>query len=111
MFRAVMLLFFIGLSTTAFALLNDPTCPPGQSPHISGASVGDLSVQSIFVSPNRKMVVIGGRQLTVGDKIIGAEIVSIDAHTVTLQGKRGKFIIEIFQPINKKPANKKGEKT
>jgi hypothetical protein len=104
------LITFIGITTTAFAALHDPTRPPGQGGYLNEGRAGDLQVQAIYISPHKKRVIIGGRDLTIGDKIMGAEIVSIDAHEVTLHGKQGKFIIEIFRPITKKPVHKNGER-
>ncbi len=109
MFRILNLLFFLGFVTTVFAVAHDPTCPPDHNPYLNGKGVGDLKVRAIFISPTKKRVIIGGKNLTIGDKIKGAKIVYIDEHAVTLQNGQGKFIIEIFQPIIKKPVNKKGE--
>lgn len=112
MFRKMMILclfFYFGFIPAVFAAPHDPTCPPSHNPYLNGKGLGDLKVQAIFISPTKKRVIIGGKNLTVGDKIRGVKIVYIDEHAVTLQSGQGKFIIEIFQPIIKKPANKKGE--
>ena len=109
MFRILSLLFCFGFITSAFAAVHDPTCPPGHHSYVNGKELGDLKVQAIFITPTKKRVIIGNKNLTIGDKVMGAKIVYIDEHAVTLQNGRGKFIIKIFQPITKKSVNKKGE--
>jgi hypothetical protein len=104
------ILLFMVMNTTAFAALHDPTRPPGSGGYLNESTAGDLRVQAIYISPHKKRVIIGGRDLTIGDEIMGAEIVSIDTHEVTLHGRQGKFIIEIFRPIIKKRVPKNGER-
>lgn len=86
--------------TFGYAGSRDPTCPP-QKTASKGMILGDLQIKSIMISPHKKTVVIGDRTLTIGDEIMGARIVAIDKDTVTFQGKNGRFVIAMFQPIVK----------
>jgi len=105
MFKIIGFLIGLGLATFAYANLHDPTCPPGMTQPYNGSTRGDLQIKSIMITANEKTVIIGGRHLTIGDKIMGAKIVAIDQDTVTLQGTSGKFTIALFHPIVKTPVN------
>ncbi len=52
-------------------------------------------VESIVVSPDRRIAVINGQSLAVGDRIQGARVMAIDAYAVTLDidGKRRQLTL------------------
>ncbi|MCK4609119.1 MAG: hypothetical protein KAT71_06535 [Gammaproteobacteria bacterium] len=93
--------------SSAYATLHDPTAPPGMSAHKSALANGDFQVKSIIIAPQQKSVIIGTKSYTIGDKVMGAKIIAISEHMITLQGRSGKFTIELFQPINKTPVTTK----
>lgn len=85
--------------------LNDPTRPPARAPAPRpGAAVvvarERLVLSSVLISPERRVAVINGRALQVGERIDDAEVVAIDLQqvrlkrhtqtvTLTLSGKNG----------------------
>ena len=64
--------------------LPDPTRPGGRSqgePH----SGGELVLQSVLIAPNRRIAVINGQKLAVGDRIRDQEVIEIRTHEVVLR--------------------------
>lgn len=63
-----------------FAALPDPTRPSGWH----GGEAPRAGVQSILVSPQRKVAVVNGRTVTVGDRVGDAVVVDIRPYEVIL---------------------------
>ena len=100
-----MMLFCISSMTVAYAKLplRDPTRPPWVNTRPGAEYVGNLQVKAILIAPTGKTVIIGKQHLTIGDTIMGAKIIAIDAHKVTFRGRHGTFTVAMFQPIVKHP--------
>jgi MSHA biogenesis protein MshK len=62
--------------------LPDPTRPHGAAPAATGAPSG---VQSILISPQRKLAVVHGRTVTIGDRVGDAVVVDIRPYEVILK--------------------------
>lgn len=76
------------------ASLPDPTRPPQRfiAPAASSPVVTDSwQLGSILIAPQRRVAVINGRPLSVGDKVGGAKVVAIEPGQVRL--KRGSRVI------------------
>lgn len=70
--------------------LNDPTRPPTRAPAPRSASAvvvarERLALSSILISPDRRVAVINGRVLQIGERIDDAQVVAIDLHQVRLK--------------------------
>lgn len=100
------------MKTTAIVLLllasstqaNDPTRPPTPAEvdaWFHGGTVAendirtDFQLQSILLSPQRRVAVINGRRVTVGDHVDGAEVRAIDAGRVELEQDNESVILTI----------------
>lgn len=70
--------------------LRDPTKPWRDASPPQAQSAPGFVVNAIFVSDTRQVAVVNGRRVGVGDRVDGAEVVSIvdDAVTVRIQGRR-----------------------
>lgn len=82
----------LGASSTSVVALRDPTRPPAD-PTISRSAeshtVQHWNLSSILISPQRRIAVINGRSLQVGQSLAGARVLSIEADQVVLrQGDR-----------------------
>ena len=80
-------LFFFGLAAVSaagaadpFANLPDPTRPSGWQ----GGGGGSTGVQSILISPQRKVAVVNGRTVSIGDRVGDAVVVDIRPYEVIL---------------------------
>ena len=76
------------------ASLPDPTRPPQRfnAPADSSPAVADnWQLGSILIAPQRRVAVINGRALIVGDQVNGAKVVAIEPGLVRL--RRGSRVI------------------
>lgn len=92
MFRLTKLgIFFLLLTSISVAFAGDPTRPAYLQDSrpapvvIKPAPLAPLTVNAIFYSPERKLVIINNRILRVGDIIEGALIKDIASSSVTIQ--------------------------
>jgi MSHA biogenesis protein MshK len=80
--------------------LLDPTQPSNY--HANGTKGFDdkgISVTSILISPQRRIAVINGNFMKVGDKIVGAEIISIEPDKVNFKDTKGTFSVPIYRSV------------
>ena len=63
----------------------DPTRPPNAIPEASGATAGEPRLQSVLIAPGRRVAVIDGQPVSVGDKIGDSTVVRIAVGEVTLR--------------------------
>lgn len=81
------LLCLLALSGTAFAQLDDPMRPPEQKSTESKPAERRIhyTLSSVLIAPERRLAVINGRRVGLGEHIGGARVTSIQPTTVTLQ--------------------------
>lgn len=92
------------------ARLRDPTRPPDyQDPNMSVVGKESLKVNTIIYSKSRKIAVVNGETLQVGDKIAGFEVLSITPHAVRFKGDEGEFDLSLLQQDIKTRIKQKGE--
>lgn len=81
------------------ASLPDPTRPPQRfiAPVASG-SVEPKSWQlgSILIAPQRRVAVINGRPMSVGDRVSGAKVVAIESNQVRLRRGSKEFVLDLL---------------
>jgi hypothetical protein len=90
-----------GSGETFAQILHDPMRPPsyaspsiGDSAEISQA--GPL-LQSTLISNGRRIAMIDGKPMKIGDRIGDARIVAIDSASVTLREGKITRVLELFQ--------------
>lgn len=90
----------------AFAqALADPTRPPNLSGLPSGAAAAAVSgpvLQSIVLSPERKIAVISGKLVGIGDRVGDATLVAIDFDSVRLREGRGTRLLKLLPDVRKR---------
>jgi MSHA biogenesis protein MshK len=99
-------LFLVALTLVpcAFAQsLNDPTRPPTVSAATdAGATVDSaLVLQSILVSPGRRLAVINGQTVKQGDKLGETRVVDIREGEVVLRSDQEITVLKLFPGIEK----------
>ena len=89
MFKHIIITSFVlGLaagSIAAAADLRDPTRPDTAVAPTANAPATRFVVSAIFVSDERRVAIVNGKMVTAGDRIGGATVRAIDAHSVTLR--------------------------
>ena len=83
-------------------VLSDPMRPPA---FVTGAATGEQAwgggpvLQSTLLSKGRRIAMIDGKPMKVGDRIGGARIISIDASTVTLREGKTITVLQLYQGV------------
>lgn len=101
-------------------VLSDPMRPPAfAAPAAAGepSSGGGLVLQSTLLSKGRRIAMIDGKPMQVGDRIGKARIVSIDPGAVTLREANTTRVLHLYQGVGvtghgaaKAGASRKGAK-
>ena len=97
---------FFALMLLALAAMDlpDPTRPPSmlQTPVAQtgepSSAAGVPHLDSILISPSRRVAVIEGQVVREGDRIAGAQILSIRPYSVRLRGLKGLFTLRMSDP-------------
>lgn len=103
------LLFLSGVallagSAAAQQALPDPTRPAvgASQPGAAEESPGGPQLQSILISPKRKLAVINGQTLHVGDSFGNAVVVKISAQEVVLKSGAELQVLKLFPGVEKR---------
>ena len=108
--RAAWLALALAFAAPALAQpdLDDPMRPPGprtQEPTPSaGERIAGLNLTSTVVAPNRRIAVIDGRRLRIGDAVAGARIVAIEPAAVRLRAEGRSYTLRLLPQTIKRPA-------
>ena len=108
---ALGLLFAASTSQAALAQpLNDPTRPPSAtSPQESGEPVPSR-LQSVLLSPTRKIAVIDGRAVRLGERVGDATLIAIAPSQVTLQRGARYETLRMHPAVQKKAPTRTAKK-
>lgn len=88
--------------------LPDPT-RPSAVPGMAGAAPVDASgpvLQSVLIAPGRRLAVVSGQTLRVGDKFGEARVTRISEGSVDLSGNSGVQTLKLYPDVGKHPAAK-----
>jgi MSHA biogenesis protein MshK len=94
------------LSTFSFASaqsLRDPTRPPaslGQAEHPEAGAAGPV-LQSVLVSPERKIAIISGQTVKLGGKFGDAKVIRITESEVVLSNGSHVQTLKLFPALEK----------
>jgi hypothetical protein len=91
--------------------LPDPTRPPaflfapadGDGPPAEAG--GGLVLQSVLIAPNRRSAIIGGKALSVGDRLGDFTLVRVSEGEVQLRGPEGSRTLRLFPAVTKRLAH------
>lgn len=81
-----------------YAALRDPTRPPdyieSQTSGEGGKEAAEsLELTQVIYSKDRKIAVIGGQAVKIGDEVMGDKVIDIGPNTVQLMGPDGKITL------------------
>lgn len=90
-------------ASAAFAqALSDPTRPPSFSGETARSATAPASrLQSVLISPGRKLAVIDGRTVALGERVGDATLFAIAPTQVTLQQGAGYQTLKLYPGIEK----------
>ena len=87
------------------AYLPDPTRPPallGPQANEAAATAAAPELQSVLISPRRRVAVISGRAVQVGDKVGEARVARITDSEVVLRSGQDTQVLKLFPQIEKR---------
>lgn len=86
--------------------LTDPTRPPGvlSGPAIDGAAGGGPVLQSVMLSPGRKVAVISGKMVVLGGRYGSARLVKLTESEVVLKDGAETTVLKLFPLVEKRMA-------
>jgi MSHA biogenesis protein MshK len=82
--------------------LPDPTRPPagyGQNQADAGADAGPI-LQSILISPTRRIAIISGKTVKTGDKFGEARVLAINANDVVLKTGKSRQVLTLYPSLH-----------
>lgn len=83
-------------STAVIAEVDDPMRPPSPSPTPAEPdSATDWTLSSILISENRRLAVINGQVLRVGESVDGARLIRIDVGVAVIRHARGQETLSL----------------
>lgn len=105
----MLLLLSLPWSHNSYAALRDPTRPATMlQKKVGNVTQETLRLDAVLISPDRKIAVINGQYLSMGDEIVGNHVVDIQAETVQLDGPSGRIILLLFgKPIKQESTGSK----
>lgn len=113
---ALLALALLAGSAAADALprpLSDPTRPPSMSPETGEAQPQETRLQSILISPGRKLAVIDGKTVPLGGRVGDATLVAIGVAEVTLRRGQQLETLHLFPALKDRASSRpptEGEK-
>ena len=89
--------------------LADPTRPPAIRAETTQAGVagGGPVLQSVMLSPTRKVAVISGEMVALGGRYGGARLVRLTETEAVLQNGVERTVLRLHPQVDKKPAGSK----
>jgi MSHA biogenesis protein MshK len=84
--------------------LADPTRPADATGAAREGSSGPSgpALQSVLISPHRRIAIVNGKTLKLGDKVGKARLVSITETEVVLQNGKDRQILKLYPDIQKR---------
>lgn len=108
---------FAGSSASQAALaqaLRDPMRPPAAAEASAlqgaGAAPAAARLQSVLISPGRRVAVIDGRVVRLGERVGDATLVAISESQVVLQRADARETLKLNPVVEKKPAARRSVK-
>jgi MSHA biogenesis protein MshK len=82
----------------------DPTRPPDFAPADGApAASGGSRLESVLIAPDRRVAVIGGQQVRLGEKFRDGRVVRITETEVVIRTAEGMQTLKLFPEVEKRP--------
>lgn len=98
------LLAAAGAGAAPFA---DPTRPPGPAEQAGGDAAGSgPRLESVLISPQRKLAVISGQEVRIGERFGDGRVVRITPTGVAIQSDGRTEVLRLYPDYQKRPEGK-----
>jgi len=92
--------------------LSDPTRPPtsvgGAQDQSAGKGASSLELQSVLISPGRRVATINGQTVKLGEKIGESRVVKIAEDQVVIRSGQDIKVLKLFPAIEKRKESSRG---
>ncbi|HHJ13381.1 MAG TPA: hypothetical protein ENJ79_03265 [Gammaproteobacteria bacterium] len=88
-------LLLLALSGKALAI-GDPTRPTDPARYFGQAGQARWVLQSILLSGQRRIAIINGERVRVGDRLRGARVMRIEPRSVVLETARRRLTLQLW---------------
>jgi MSHA biogenesis protein MshK len=100
------LLTALGMTLLAAVHAAPPFADPMQPPNASDgkpspSAEGGPRLESILIAPDRRLAVINGQQVAVGDRLFGMSVVRILETEVVVRGAEGEQTLSLFPEVSR----------
>jgi MSHA biogenesis protein MshK len=111
-FRLVGIAFAVAVPLAQAQALSDPTRPPGAAAMASpdAPQATELQLQTILLSPQRKLAVINGQTVKIGERVGDATLVTISETGVVLKRGEETQTVRLLPGLERKPAGRNKKK-
>jgi MSHA biogenesis protein MshK len=79
----------------------DPTRPATFTPGAAPVPTGRPRLESVLIAPDRRIAVISGQRVQLGDRIGGAQVVSITESAVVLRSDQSSETLLLFPQLKR----------
>lgn len=87
--------------------LSDPTRPPSGFWQNQDAPPPGPVLQSVLISPVRRVAVISGKTLRIGDKFGNAQLVKIDENEVELRTGKSSAVLRLYPVLRRQAGDRR----
>jgi len=89
--------------------LLDPTRPPNTQPGEPEVAQSGTQLQSILIASNRRLAIINGTTVALGDMVGEAKVVRITETEVTLQKGDETEVLKLYPGVDKHPIKRRAK--
>lgn len=91
------------ISTNALAApFADPTRPPSFTPSSEAAPASRPRLESVLIAPDRRIAVIDGQRVQLGERFRGGQVVRISESEVVIRSGQASETLKLFPQVDKK---------
>lgn len=97
----------LAMASARAQALTDPTRPPNaNAPAEAAQEAGGTQLQSVLISPRRRLAIINGTMVPLGGMLGEAKVVKITETEVVLQRGEEKEVLKLFPGVDKQSTGK-----
>ncbi|MEW6687739.1 MAG: MSHA biogenesis protein MshK [Pseudomonadota bacterium] len=97
----------LAMASARAQALTDPTRPPQAiAPGDAPQEAGGTQLQSVLISPRRRLAIINGAMVSLGDTVGEAKVVKITETEVVLRKDGETEVLKLFPGVDKQAARR-----
>ena len=101
MSKMVLAILAFTAGTVDAASFADPTRPATFTPGAAPMPTGRPRLESVLIAPDRRIAIISGQRVQLGDRVGGAQVVSITESAVVLRNGLNSETLPLFPQLKR----------